>query len=144
MSTKDLSDPLAHAGWSIELHKELFPDEGEKADYEWIPIVTARGCTIITSDKSMKSWYAEGGRVRQVIERCNAKIFFLRGMRGADQAEAILKAERGICRSVRKFRGTYLFARIHAVGNRFGEVQALHFGGETKTERRYGIAANRG
>jgi hypothetical protein len=38
------------------------------------------GHAIITSDKKMKTWRAEDGKVRRAIERCGGKVFFLRGV----------------------------------------------------------------
>ena len=64
MSTTGLSDPLKKKGWTVELHKERYPGQGEKKDHEWIPEVARDGLAIITSDRNMQSWGAEGGKVR--------------------------------------------------------------------------------
>lgn len=138
MCSSDLSAPLQNAQWSVVLHKGTF--EGERADHEWIPIVTEGGHAIITSDKKMMTWRAEDGKVRQAIERCGAKVFFLRGvgLTPAEQALAINEARKSLCRHVKRCAGTFLIARIHSVGSRLGEVQVLHEGGQTKTERKYG------
>ena len=142
MSTTDLSTVLIAAGWAVELHNVLFKGEGEKPDHEWIPVVTARRCTIITSDKRAKSWKTEGGLARKAIEDGKAKVFFLKsaGLLPKEQAKAVLAAERSIRRCVKKHAGTYVLARIHSGGSRLGEVEVQQCGGTTKTERRYGSA----
>jgi hypothetical protein len=137
MSTTDLSDPLQNDGWIVALHNVWFKNEGEKPDHEWIPIVAAKGYIIITSDRKMATWRAENGRVRQVIEDCRAKVFFLRGV-ASEQIKAITSARVRIARHVKQCAGTYLFARIHGPGSRLGEVQILSTGGATKEDRKFG------
>ena len=140
MSTESLAQILKASAWTVELHKLLFVNRGEIPDHEWIPVVAARGCVIITSDKSMKGWREENGKVRSAIERSKAKIFFVRGagLTIHDQAHAIGLARRHLCRLVRKHAGTFVIARIHTKGSRVGEVQMLHCGGRTRTEKKYG------
>lgn len=140
MSSPDLATPLQTDGWAVELHKALFPGEGEKADHDWIPIVTERGHAIITSDKNQKSWNAEDGKVRPAIERCGAKVFFLRGtgLTPAQQADAVKAAKAAIRRHVKRCFATFIIARIHPVGSRLGEIQVLHQAEGTDTYRKYG------
>jgi len=140
MSTVLLANVLIAAEWEVELHKVMFPGEGEKPDHEWIPIVAGRGMAIITSDKKMAGWRADGGRARRAIEQSHAKVFFVRsaGLSPEDQAHAIGLAKRHLCRCVKKHAGTYMMARIHTKGNRIGEVLVLNSGGDTKTQKRYG------
>lgn len=138
MCSRDLSAPLEGDGWTVVLHKTLFA--GETADHEWIPQVAERGHIIITSDKKMRTWGAEDGLVRPTIERVKAKVFFLRGvgLTPQQQAEAVIAARKSICRHAKRCAETFIVARIHSAGSRLGEVQVLHIGGATKTERKYG------
>jgi hypothetical protein len=99
-------------------------------------------CAIISSDKSMMLWTAEGGLVRPAIEQCGAKIFFLSNTgRGADkrtleqQAAAIISAQREMCRCYRRYANAFFIGRIH-MGSRIGEVQRLCAGG--RRQRRAG------
>lgn len=142
MSAPVLAAVLRAAGWTVELHKENFPERPDIPDHEWIPIIAARGYSIISSDKSMKGWRAEGGLVRPAIERSHAKVFFLRGegLQLPDQAHAVGVARVALCRCVKKHAGTYLIARIHSVGTRLGEVMILHPLEGTPTEKKYGYA----
>ena len=145
MSTIDLSGALVDAGWSVTLHSHLFPGEGEKPDHEWIPTVTERGYTILTSDKKMKSWKTEQMQVRQAIEDNAAKVFFLRGvgLKPADQAKAVIEAERAMCRACRRYGGTYLIARIHTNGSSLGKVDVQYYGTGSRTEQKYGARLKR-
>ena len=138
MCSKGLRDSLEKASWSVALHKDTF--EGERADHEWIPIVTEQGHAVITSDKKMATWRAEDGKVRPAIERCGAKVFFLRGvgLTPEEQAKAVNEARRSLCRHVKRCAGTFLIARIHSIGSRLGEIQVLQEGGGTKAEKKYG------
>ena len=142
MSSHGLADPLKQDHWTVELHKEMFPGAagGETPDHEWIPIVSARGLVIITSDKNQQTWRAEGGRVRAAVVASNAKILFLRGvgLTSKEQAQAIVAGRRMMCRLLKKCAGTFLFARIHSRGTRLGEVQHLIDGGTNKADRKYG------
>jgi hypothetical protein len=138
MSTTGLSGPLRADNWTVELHKDVFVNEGEKPDHEWIPIVTGRGLVVISSDKNMGTWRAEQGRVREAIERCCAKVFFLRGAPD-EQVKAIRAARNAIARHVKRCAGTFLIARIHGPGSRLGEVQILNQGGSNKAERKFGV-----
>lgn len=146
MSTTDLSVGLITEGLQVLLHSHLFPGEGEKPDHEWIPIVTQRGYAILTSDKKMKSWKTEQMQARQAIEDNAAKVFFLRGvgLKPADQAMAVIKAERSMSRACQKYRGTYLIARIHSAnGPNVGQLHIQYYGEGTRTEQRYGTRLNR-
>ena len=138
MCSTDLRRILRDNQWTVVFHKELF--EGETPDHEWIPVATSRGHTIITSDKKMQTWRAEGGKVRPTIERVGAKVFFLRGvgLTPQEQADAVNEAKAGITRHVKQCAGTFLISRIHSIGSRKGEIQILHRGGTTKTDRKYG------
>jgi hypothetical protein len=138
MSTTGLSEALIADGWRVQLHKDRYPSQGEKADHRWIPEVTSEGYAVITSDKSMQSWNAEGGKVRAAIESSGAKVFFLKGV-PTEQVAAIRKASHSIARHCKQCAGTYFVARIHGPGSRLGEVQTLRQGGKNRNERKYGV-----
>jgi hypothetical protein len=140
MSTTDLSEPLRADGWTVQLHKDRFP--GETKDHEWIPKVTAEGFAIITSDRNMQSWNAEGGKVRAAIETSGAKVFFLRGV-PKEQLAALRKASPSIYRHCKHCAATFFIGRIHGPGSRLGEVQTLRQGGGDKHERKYGVGVRR-
>lgn len=78
----------------------------------------------------MRLWTTEGGKVREAIEACNAKVFFLSSTSKADkrslqdQAMGVLRAQKEICRWYRRHAETHFFGRIH-LGSRLGEVQKL-------------------
>jgi hypothetical protein len=130
-----LADILRAAAWRVVLHSEQFPDQSYLKDHIWIPAATEaiEDCAIISSDKSMKLWTTEDSKVRPIIEQCNAKVFFLSSTSKAEkrsleeQAVAIVRAQKDICRWFRRHDGKYFIGRIH-LGNRLGEVQKLHGG----------------
>lgn len=134
-SAEVLADILRAAKWRVALHSEKFPNKSSLKDHVWIPAAmeTIQDCAIVSSDRSMRLWTEEDGLVRPVIEKCNAKIFFLSSTSKAErrtleeQAAAIIKAQQDICRYYRRFAHTFFFGRIH-LGNRIGEVQKLTVG----------------
>jgi hypothetical protein len=140
MCTTDLSGALVAAGWSVMLHSNLFPGQGEKPDHDWIPVVTELGYAILTSDKKMKSWKTEQMQARQAIEDHSAKVFFLRGtgLKPEDQANAVIAAARSMGQQCKKYRGTFLIARIHTNGSSLGRVDVQYYGKGSKTEQKYG------
>lgn len=131
---------LIAAQWQVALHKDRYKNRPDIADHEWAPVVAGEGFAIISSDKKMSSWLAEKGKVRPALNKAKAKVFFVRGqgLELDDQAVAIAAAKTQICRLCKQHAGTYLFARIHTVGSRLGEVQVLATGAVTKLEKKYG------
>jgi hypothetical protein len=130
-----LADILRAALWRVVLHSDYFPGQSGLKDHMWIPMVTSAidDCAIISSDKSMRLWTSEDGKVREAIEASNAKVFFLSSTSKADkrtlqdQAMGVLKAQKDICRWYRRHGETHFVGRIH-LGGRLGEVQKLFSG----------------
>lgn len=117
---------LRASGWDLVTHSEMFPGEGAKPDHEWIPIVAETGRLIITSDKRVKWFRTEAGKVRPVIEACKAKIIFLRseGVRPEDQAHTVGINRANICRAAKNYAASFLFVRLHQDG-RFQVLEPL-------------------
>lgn len=135
-----LSEILTAAEWSVTLHRDHYPNRGNIADHEWVPEAATMGCAIISCDKHMRGWLTEDGLVRPKIESSHAKIFFIKsGLSIPDTAYVIGMAQRHICRVFRNNASTFVFARLHARGNRLGEVQVLSCGQGSKTQKKYGM-----
>lgn len=86
-------------------HDKHFPKD--EKDHVWIPVVAARGWLIISCDKRIKSWRAEGGLGRAAAVESRAKMFFMgRGGRSLpDYAYDIGHARHKILRLAKKHRG---------------------------------------
>jgi hypothetical protein len=130
-----LADILRAAQWRVVLHSDHFPGQSDLKDHVWIPdaVAAIEDCAIISSDKSMRLWTAEQGKVRAAIEQCCGKVFFLSGTSKVekrtieDQATGVMAAQREICRIYRRHVDRFYFGRIH-LASRLGEVQKLAAG----------------
>jgi len=82
---------------------------------------------IISCDKNMRSWRAELGKVRPVIERTRAKVFFLSsgGRTMEEYAHAIGLVGKDICRIVKQNARVHSFATIHTRGSRVGRITEM-------------------
>ena len=124
-SSPELSNVLEASGWSVEHHRHHFKDQPDIADHEWIEIIAPKGWVIISCDKNMRSWRTERGKVRPVIERTRAKVFFLSsgGRTMAEYGHAIGLVGKDICRIVKQNARVHSFATIHTRGSRLGHMR---------------------
>lgn len=105
LGSRELSKTLRQAGYQIRTLLEETKDpngiikDRSAADDHWIPLVSAQGWVILTSDKRARSLF------REVILHARAACFFFTGnhVTGAKQAEIILKAIPHIENRCRKF-----------------------------------------
>lgn len=105
MSQRHVPEALRAAGHVVHLQRDVVPSG--TPDVEWLPIVGKRKWILITKDEKIRKRAIElhafiGARVRGFVLTAAGEL------RGADQAELIVKALPAILRLVTKGRAPFI------------------------------------
>jgi hypothetical protein len=97
-------DALRNAGETVVCHDDLYAQH--TADTEWLRSEAAKGSLILTKDPSIGRNPLE----KAVVKRTGAMVFALNAanMKGADNAEAFVKARHRIKQFARKHKGPFI------------------------------------